>query len=113
MFGEDNTPGIGGCQMRGRKPRELNVDANDRSVLEEIARSRTLPWFQVERARIVLALAAGERIQELAARQDFDRTTIWRLCRRYEERGVDGLLSEDPRTGRPPRISPPPTIANR
>lgn len=99
--------------MRGRKPRELNIDANDRPILEEVARSRTLPWFQVERARIVLAVAAGQRIQELAARQDFDRTTIWRLCRRYEEQGVEGLLSQEPRTGHPSRISPPPTSANR
>jgi hypothetical protein len=31
--------------MRGRKPREMNLDANDRSILEQVARSRTLPHF--------------------------------------------------------------------
>ena len=38
--------------MRGRKPRGLSLAAHDKSILEQIARSRTLPWFQVQHARL-------------------------------------------------------------
>ena len=47
--------------MRGRKPCPLSIGSHDRTILQEVARSETLPWFQVRRARTVLAIAAGER----------------------------------------------------
>ena len=40
--------------MRGRKPSGLSLAAHDVSLLERIARSRILPWFEVQRARVVL-----------------------------------------------------------
>jgi hypothetical protein len=48
--------------MRGRKPSGLSLAAHDVSLLERIARSRILPWFEVQRARVVLAIAGGERV---------------------------------------------------
>ena len=53
--------------MRGRKPRPLTVAAADASILQAVARSRHLPFFQVEHARIVLAVADGEPIQSVAS----------------------------------------------
>ena len=48
----------------------------------------SLPWFQVQRARIVLGVAAGERDQRpWPSRLEYDPSTIWRVCRRYEDRG--------------------------
>ena len=40
--------------MRGRKPNRLVLHPDDKCNLSEISRSQTLPWFQVQRARIVL-----------------------------------------------------------
>ncbi len=93
--------------MRGRKPRKLSLDAPDRPILEQVARSRTLPHFQVQRAQIVLAVAEGQRTQEVARHMQCDRSTVWRLCRRYEQSGLEGLLSDEPRSGHPQEISPP------
>jgi hypothetical protein len=45
--------------MRGRKPNRFRIRPSDESELLQIARSPSLPWFQVQRARIVLARAAG------------------------------------------------------
>lgn len=45
--------------MRGRKPRDFSLAAHDVPILQQIARSRILPWFQVQRARVVLAIADG------------------------------------------------------
>ena len=69
--------------MRGRKPRPLTIAADDLPVLQAVARSRHLPWFQVQHARIVLAVAAGELVHAVASRMECDRATVWRLCRRY------------------------------
>ena len=80
--------------------------AHDKPILEQIARSRTLPWFQVQRARAVLAIAEGARIQTVAFPMQCDPSTVWRLCRRYEEAGLEGVLAEVPRAGHPIEISP-------
>ena len=37
--------------MRGRKPRSLRIVPHDAPILQEIARSRSLPWYQIQRAQ--------------------------------------------------------------
>jgi hypothetical protein len=93
--------------MRGRKPRHFALAAHDEPILQQMARSRTLPWFQVQRARAVLAIAEGERVQTVAFQSQCDPSTLWRLCRRYEQAGLEGVLAEAPRSGHPIEISPP------
>jgi hypothetical protein len=68
--------------MRGRKPCSISLAENDIPIVRQIARSRTLPWFQVQRARIILAMGDGERVQTVAAQMQCDRSTVWRICRR-------------------------------
>src|SRR6516164_2272064 len=98
---------IGGRAMRGRKPRPLTIAASDLPILQAVAHARHLPWFQVQHARIVLAVAAGEPIHSVAARMECDRATVWRLCRRYEHGGWLRLLLDEPHLGHPQEISPP------
>jgi len=71
-----------------------------------VAHSRRLAGFQIQHARIVLAVAAGEPIQAVASRLECDRATVWRVCRRYERGGLKELLLDDHRVGRPQEISP-------
>jgi hypothetical protein len=92
--------------MRGRKPRRVSIAKSDISTLQQVARSRVLPWFQVQRARVILAVADGERVQTVALQMQCDPSTVWRICRRYEQGGIERLLSEAPREGRLPQISP-------
>lgn len=93
--------------MRGRRPRPLILAPDDRGALRQVARAESLPWYQVRRARIVLAIAAGERSQSVAARMECDVATVWRTCRRYEGAGLADLIAPPSRPGHPPRISPP------
>ena len=93
--------------MRGRRPRPLIIAAADTPILEAVARSRRLAWFQVQHARIVLAVAAGQRVRDVASRLECARATVWRAGRRYEQGGLGKLLLDDARTGRPLEISPP------
>ena len=99
--------------MRGRKPSPLPIDTHDRAILKEIARSEALPWYQVRRARTVLAVAAGQRTEAIASRLECDAGTVWRTCQRYKDSGVRGLLDAPQRPGRPARISPPPARTDR
>jgi hypothetical protein len=96
--------------MSGRKPRPLTIAQADADILRTVARSRHLCFYQVQHARIVLAVAAGEPIQSVADRLECDRTTVWRACRRYEQGGWKERLLDEPRLGRPQEISPPSSV---
>lgn len=92
--------------MRGRRPRPLTILEADTPLLQVVARSRRLAWFQVQHARIVLAIAAGEPVGSVAPRLGCARTTVWRVCRRCEQGGLQKLPLDDPPEGRPQEISP-------
>src|SRR3954471_19104874 len=93
--------------MRGRKPCPLAISRHDRTALQDVARSESLPWYQVRRARTALAIAAGQRTAAVASHPECDAGTVRRTCRRYKDTGVQGLPEEPQRPGRPTRISPP------
>jgi hypothetical protein len=61
----------------------------------------------------VLGIAAGERVQTLAAQMHCAPRTIQRTCRRYQQQGLEGLLARPNQPGRPLAISPPAAGANR
>jgi hypothetical protein len=84
--------------MRGRKPRKLTISPADYPVLCLIARGEGVPLYQVQRARIVLAIARGQRTQNVAHDNDCDEATVWRTCRRYEHSGLSGLLADGRRS---------------
>lgn len=84
--------------MRGRKPRQVTIAVADYPVLRLIAQGEGVPWYQVQRARIVLAIAAGERTQAVAKELGCDEATVWRTCRRYEQAGLSGLLADGRRS---------------
>jgi transposase len=92
--------------MRGRKPLRVKMRRADFPRLEEIAHSLCLPWYQVRRARIVLARRAGERPQSIAQRLQCNVRTVRRTCIRYEHLGLRGLLVLADRSGRPAQITP-------
>src|SRR3954449_2678921 len=52
---------MGDHLMRGRRPEKLIIARRDQAALHAAAHHGPLPWFQVQRAKIVLAIAAGER----------------------------------------------------
>ena len=99
--------------MRGRRPRSLSIAPDDLTILHRIARSEFLPWYQVRRARIVLANALGSHNSTVASHMQCDEATVWRTCRRYERGGLADLLAPPIRPGSPGRISPPPTGTGR
>src|SRR6202453_1307434 len=94
--------------MRGRRPDKLTIARRDQNALHSTAHSGFLPWFQVQRAKIVLALAGGERPCSVAARLECDETTVWRACQRYRQDGLASLFADGRQgnAGHPQQISP-------
>src|SRR5436309_6677003 len=99
---------MGGRLMRGRRPEKLKIARRDQAALHIAAQSGSSPWFEVQRARIVLAIAAGQRQCSVAARLECDEATVWRACQRYRRDGLASLFA-DGRQGNarhPQQISP-------
>lgn len=73
----------------------------ERAVLESLARSYTLPYWQVMRAQMVPIAADGLRNDEIAARLRCGRRVVSQWRKRFFEQRLAGL-QDRPRRGRPP-----------
>jgi putative transposase len=78
----------------------LQLSDDERTPLNSIARSRTLPHALVQRAQIVLASAEGETNKAIAERLGIHQITVGKWRRRYLDHGIEGLHDEL-RPGRP------------
>lgn len=87
--------------MRGRKPRGVKLKPEDIPRLEALVRRGKTEQRIARRARILLGMHQGERVKELRERVEQDPATIWRVCRRYEERGIE-VVYDAPRPRFPP-----------
>jgi transposase len=84
---------------------QVELDADQRSRLEAIVRSRKLPARLIERSRIVLLAAAGYRNKQIAAELNLTPEKAARWRKRYLQLGLAGLEKDAPRPGRKPRIT--------
>ena len=94
--------------MRGRRPDKLTIARQDQDGLHYVAHSGSLPWFEAQRAKIVLAIASGERQCSVATRLECDEATVWRACQRYRQGGLASLYADrrQDNLGHPQQISP-------
>src|SRR5437867_3270898 len=85
-----------------RRPAEaLDLDAEQRGALESILRSRTAEQRVVIRTRIVLSAAEGRANQAIAQELKVSRPTVLQWRARFAQGGVEALLRDAPRPGRP------------
>ena len=84
----------------GRPKAELRLSTDERSQLQSIANSRSLPHALVRRVQIVLASADGEANSAIAKRMGLANATVGKWRKRYLEHGLEGLHDEL-RAGRP------------
>ena len=91
--------------MPGRSPYRIELSDEERRVLELLARSYTLPYWQVTRAQMVLLAAQGLRNDEIAARLNCRREVVSQWRKRFFEDRLAGL-EDRPRRGRPPAFPP-------
>lgn len=98
--------------MRGRKPQRVILQADERSVLRKHLQTGKTEWRVARRARILLDMADGKCLCQIAEALGCDCRTVSRVRERFRERGLDSL-SDAPRPGRPREISPPRHGSNR
>lgn len=82
----------------------LKIEPFQRVELERIAASRTAAHRQVMRAQIVLRAGEGRANQHIADDLNVSLPTVRQWRRRFEQEGVEGILSDKPRPGRPRSI---------
>ena len=93
--------------MRGRKPEPFRLKPKDQTYLHDLLRDGQTPLKVARRAQILLGRANGEqRILSLGEKVERERTTIWRVCERYDQGGLAAALYDAPRSGRPRVFSP-------
>ena len=84
----------------------VEMPAADRSVLEPMARSQTLPHRKVVQSKALLRLADGGSVRSTAERLGTYPNTVARWRDRYLDVGVDGVGVIAPGRGRKPEIDP-------
>ncbi len=91
--------------MPRRSPYRIELTDDERVVLESLARSYTLPYWQVMRAQMVLMAADGLRNDQIAAQLRCGRDVVSQWRKRFFEQRLAGL-EDRPRRGRPPVFPP-------
>ena len=83
----------------------IRLTTGEAAELQRRAAKYTLPYFQVQRAKIVLLAAEGLTNEEIATRLDTRREVVWLWRKRFLSERLAGL-DERPRPGRPRTFSP-------
>ena len=94
-----------GVRMPRHSPYQIDLSDEERVVLVSLARSYTLPYWQVMRAQMVLMAAEGVRNDEIAAQLRCGRDVVSQWRKRFFEQRLAGL-EDRPRRGRPPTFPP-------
>ena len=76
------------------------ITSDEYQELQRISRSRSEEARRVERAKIVLALGAKERIAEIAQRQQRSLPMVYQVLHRFNAMGL-AALDDAPKSGRP------------
>jgi transposase len=85
---------------------QIVLTQDQKQILQQWARGRSLPARQVERARIVLMAATGKQDLEIAAEIGISNQKAARWRRRFLKFGLAGLEKDAPGRGRRPIITP-------
>jgi hypothetical protein len=91
--------------MPRHSPFRIILSVDEKQELLARARRYTLPYYQVQRAKMILLAAEGVENDEIARRLETRREVVWQWRKRFYEKRVAGL-EERPRPGRP-RVFPP------
>ena len=85
--------------------RRIRLRRGDRQRLEKLVGKRTTAQRVVERAAIVLSSAEGVSGATICAQVGVSRPTVTLWLDRYDADGIEALVRDRPRSGRPQRIT--------
>lgn len=84
---------------------KISLKKKERDYLQSFKKSGELSLRGFNRATVLLLLDKGVTISEIENLLELDRTTIWRIKKRYFEYGLEIALTEDTRSGQPVKYS--------
>jgi transposase len=90
--------------MTRKKIQLRPLTEEERTTLEKLIKSQTAPALEVERAKTIWLIQAGEPFTAIAQKQDRTLATLYRRLRRFNALGLKSLVDED-RSGRPATYS--------
>jgi hypothetical protein len=93
--------------MPRKSPFHIILSSDEQHELVARSRKYTLPYFQVQRARMILLAAEGIENDEIAHRLQTRREVVCLWRKRFFEKRLAGL-DEHPRPGRPRAFPPRP-----
>ena len=82
---DPNAEGGSLITMRGPRPLTIELTPHLQAVLTKITKRASSPQFEVQRAKMILAAAAGANNQQVADRFEVDRRTV----RKWRQRWAD------------------------
>ena len=88
----------------GRPKKLLSLEQGERSLLNALATSRSMPYGLVTRARIILMAADGASNSAIAEKLSLSKPSVGKWRQRYLMHGIQGLHDEL-KPGRPRTIS--------
>lgn len=91
--------------MKGRKPLAYQLSEADREYLQALLADGRVVQRVGPRAQALLALARGERLQEIVHWLGWSHMGLWYLWQRYQPYGVDASFDAE-RSRRPPAFPP-------
>ena len=91
--------------MPRKCPFQIELDSEERRVLEQRVRRYTLPYRDVLRAKMILLAAEGWQNKEIGERLDVPRPKVSKWRKRFFEKRLAGL-EDEPRGGRPSAFPP-------
>ncbi len=88
--------------LLGRKPQKFVLKPKDKAYLQDLLRDGQTPLRVARRAEILLGRAERDQgIVQLSEKVRENPSTIWRVCRRYQQQGLQAALYDARRSGRP------------
>ncbi|HYT46116.1 MAG TPA: helix-turn-helix domain-containing protein, partial [Methylomirabilota bacterium] len=81
------------------------LSKGDRDYLRTFRKSGGHNLREFNRATVLIFLDKGLTISEIENLLEIDRTTIWRIRKRFLEHGLEVALTEDNRSGQPAKYS--------
>jgi transposase len=84
---------------------EIRLSNKERNHLREFKKAGGHSLREFNRATILLFLDKGLPITEIEKLLEVDRTTIWRIKKRYLKYGLEVALTEDDRSGQPAKYT--------
>ena len=84
---------------------KLKLNKRERDYLRTFRKSGGHNLREFNRATVLIFLDKGLTISEIENLLEVDRTTIWRIRKRFLEHGLEVALREDNRSGQPAKYS--------